>query len=228
MNELQTFVNDELGQYIRSIQINNEPWFVGKDVAVALGYSDTDQAIRKHVDEEDKLTRQFDGLDQKRLMITINESGVYSLIFGSKLESAKKFKHWVTSEVLPSLRKYGVYSNMDPEYRLKCAEIVSRTPAHAIKATAHMLGFDIPDYCLISDRRQKQLMENPLKDFIESIDEIKPFTPVKLLWDSYLEWCQSNSIDPITRINFSRKLVIFLDRQIIDKKINGSKTRVIA
>lgn len=228
MNQLQTFINDEMGQYIRSIQINDQPWFVGKDVANALGYAEPAKAVREHVEEDDKGVSKMDTRGGKQNIIIINESGVYSLIFGSKLESARKFKHWVTSEVLPSLRKHGIYANMDPEYRLKCAEIVSRTPAHAIKATAHMLGFDIPDNCLISERRQKQLAENPLKDFIETIDEIQPFTPVQILWDNYLKWCESNSINPITRIDFSRKLVVFLDREIVNKKINGIKTRVIA
>ena len=237
MNQLQTFVNDEMGKYIRSIQIDNEPWFIGKDITDILGYKNGSRDIVRHVFEEDyKYIKREESQKYRngtfevpnRGTLIINESGVYALIFGSKLESARKFKHWVTSEVLPSLRKYGIYANMDPEYRLKCAEIVSRTPAHAIKATAHMLGFDIPDNCLISERRQKQLAENPLKDFIETIDEIQPFTPVQILWDNYLKWCESNSINPITRIDFSRKLVVFLDREIVNKKINGIKTRVIA
>ncbi len=110
MNELNIFENKEFGN-IRELEIDGEPWFVGKDIAVALGYNDTDQALRKHVDSEDKLTRQFNGSGQKRSMAIINESGLYSLIFGSKLESAKRFKHWVTSEVLPSIRKSGTYGS---------------------------------------------------------------------------------------------------------------------
>ena len=109
MNELQIFKNEEFGE-VRTITIDNEPWFVGKDVATVLGYGDTDQAIRKHVQDEDKLTRQIDGGGQKRNATIINESGLYALIFGSKLESAKRFKHWVTSEVLPAIRKHGVYA----------------------------------------------------------------------------------------------------------------------
>lgn len=112
MNELQIFNNPEFGD-IRTVEIDGEPWLVGKDVAQALGYSDTDQALRKHVDEEDKLTRQFDGSGQSRNMTIINESGLYALIFSSKLPGAKKFKHWVTSEVLPSIRKHHGY--LSPE-----------------------------------------------------------------------------------------------------------------
>lgn len=96
-------------QQVRTIEKDGEPWFVGKDVATILGYSDTDQALRKHVDDEDKLTRQIDGAGQKRNVTVINESGLYSLILSSKLPTAKEFKHWVTSEVLPSIRKTGEY-----------------------------------------------------------------------------------------------------------------------
>lgn len=108
MNELQVFKNQEFGS-VRTLVINSEPWFVGKDVAKALGYADTFGALKKHVMGEDKLNCQIDSSGQKRDMTCVNESGLYSLIFGSKLESAQKFKRWVTSEVLPALRKTGQY-----------------------------------------------------------------------------------------------------------------------
>lgn len=107
MNEVQLF-NFE-NHEVKSLLINSEPWFVGKDVAETLGYTDTNQAIRKHVDDEDKLSRRFDGSGQGREMVIINESGLYCLVLSSKLPSAKKFKRWVTSEVLPALRKTGQY-----------------------------------------------------------------------------------------------------------------------
>lgn len=108
MNDLQLFNNPEFGA-VRAVEVDGEPWFVGKDVAQALGYNDTDQALRKHVDDEDKLTRRFDGSGQGRSMTTINESGLYSLVLSSKLPGAKKFKRWVTSDVLPTIRKTGGY-----------------------------------------------------------------------------------------------------------------------
>lgn len=108
-NAFEIFNNPEFGA-VRCMTIDSEPWMVGKDVAIALGYGDTDQALRRHIDEEDKLTRNFDGSGQNRSMTIINESGMYSLIFSSKLPTAKKFKRWVTSEVLPSLRKTGTYT----------------------------------------------------------------------------------------------------------------------
>lgn len=109
MNELQIFSNPVFGE-IRTIIISGEPWMVGKDVAQCLAYSDTDQAIRTHVDDEDKLTRKFNGSGQNRKMTIINESGLYSLILGSQLPTAKQFKRWVTHDVLPSIRKTGSYS----------------------------------------------------------------------------------------------------------------------
>ena len=106
---IQVFNNTEFGE-IRSMTIDGEPYFVGKDVAAALGYERPDNAIRKHVDDEDKLTHQISASGQNRTMYIINESGMYSLILSSKLEGAKRFKRWVTSEVLPSIRKTGAFA----------------------------------------------------------------------------------------------------------------------
>ena len=109
MNDLKVFVSKEFGN-VRALDKNDEPYFVGNDIAKALGYSDAFGALKKHVDAEDKLVCQIDSAGQKRDATLINESGVYSLVFGSKLPSAKRFKHWVTSEVLPQLRKTGKYA----------------------------------------------------------------------------------------------------------------------
>lgn len=105
MNEIFNFQ----GQQVRTATINGEPYFVGKDVAEVLGYQRADNAIRNHVDDDDKLTHQFSASGQNRNMIIINESGLYALILGSKLPQAKEFKRWVTSEVLPTIRKHGAY-----------------------------------------------------------------------------------------------------------------------
>lgn len=108
MREISIFNSEEFGD-IRAIEIDNEPWFVGKDIATALGYSNTRKAIGDHVHEDDKGVTKWDTLGGKQDLTIINESGLYALIFGSKLESAKRFKHWVTSEVLPAIRKTGNY-----------------------------------------------------------------------------------------------------------------------
>ena len=104
----QIFKNAEFGQ-IRTCMVDGETYFVGKDVASALGYTNTNQALIKHVDEEDKQTSRFEMGGQKYSMTVINESGLYSLILSSKLESARRFKRWVTSEVLPAIRQNGRY-----------------------------------------------------------------------------------------------------------------------
>lgn len=108
MNELQIFKSPEFGQ-VRTIVKNDEVWFIGKDVAETLGYSNPPKAIRDHVDEDDKLTERIVLSGQNREVIIINESGLYSLVLSSKLPSAKKFKRWITKEVIPSIRKYGGY-----------------------------------------------------------------------------------------------------------------------
>jgi anti-repressor protein len=109
------FNNDEFGN-IRTVILNNNPWFVGKDVAECLGYTNSKKAIRDHVDDEDKIIGErnvtpsiTDKLGRVQYPVFINESGLYALIFGSKLDKAKEFKHWVTSEVLPQIRKTGGY-----------------------------------------------------------------------------------------------------------------------
>lgn len=109
MNDLAIFENPEFG-HIRGLKIEGEPWFVGKDIAAALGYSDTAQAIRKHIDDEDKGVVESTTPGGKQNITIINESGLYSLMLKSKLPGAKKFNRWVTSEVLPSIRKTVAYS----------------------------------------------------------------------------------------------------------------------
>ncbi|MGJ8896414.1 BRO family protein [Staphylococcus aureus] len=107
MQELQTFNFEELP--VRTLEVDGEPYFIGKDVADILGYANGRDALSKHVDAEDKLPSQIATAGQNRNVTIINESGLYSLIFSSKLENAKRFKRWVTSEVLPTLRKTGAY-----------------------------------------------------------------------------------------------------------------------
>lgn len=112
MTDLKIFENPAFGQ-VRTLELEGEPWFVGKDVAEALGYSNTADAIQKHVDEEDKLTSQIAIAGQGRNVVIINESGLYSLVLSSKLPTAKAFKRWITSEVIPSIRKHGAYITPD-------------------------------------------------------------------------------------------------------------------
>jgi len=107
-NQLQIFENKDFGE-VRAIEIKGQIWFVGKDIAEILGYEAERNAIKQHVDDEDKLTHRISASGQSRNMIIINESGLYSLILSSKLPAAKAFKRWVTSDILPSIRKHGAY-----------------------------------------------------------------------------------------------------------------------
>ena len=108
MNKVKIFNSEEFGD-VRTVTINGDPWFVGKDVAAALGFTNPRDAISTHVFDEDKGVESIDTLGGKQKMTVINESGLYALVFGSRLISAQRFKHWVTSEVLPAIRKTGSY-----------------------------------------------------------------------------------------------------------------------
>lgn len=165
MNELMIFNNPEFGT-IRAIEVNGEPWMVGKDAALALGYSDTSDALKRHVDPEDKLTRRFADSGQSREMYIINESGLYSLVLSSKLPGAKKFKRWVTSEVLPSVRRAGSYSFpvVPPIVEQRCLTTDDYLKAAAIVAGCRnermpyvlgflrQAGFSVPE---VQDRRRE-------------------------------------------------------------------------
>lgn len=157
MTELQIFENPAFGS-IRTITINNEPWFVGKDVAEVLGYSNPRDALKKHVDLEDKGVANCDTLGGSQELTIINESGLYSLILSSKLPTAKQFKHWVTSEVLPDIRKHGAY--MTPE----TLEAAILNPDYLIQiATA-----------LKEEREKRKLLETENAQQKQIIGELKP------------------------------------------------------
>ena len=151
MNELQIFNNDEFGQ-IRSIEIEGEPWFVGKDVAAALKYSDTRKAVITHVYEDDRTLRPItDALGREQETTLVNESGIYALIFGSKLESAKRFQRWVTSEVIPAIRKTGKYE-------------IQQTPKTYLEALK----------ALVAAEEEKQQMAIEMVAMSEKIEEMQP------------------------------------------------------
>lgn len=151
MNKLKIFENAEFGQ-IRTVQLNNETYFVGKDVATALGYKNTKDAITTHVEECDKIMGSQnatpsikDSMGREQYPTWINESGLYALIFGSKLESAKRFKHWVTSEVLPTIRTTGQYQMENLSTEMK-AILMHDEKIVKIENRMDKLEFDIPLY----------------------------------------------------------------------------------
>lgn len=156
MNDIQIFNNPEFGD-IRTVEVDGEAWFVGKDVADVLGYRNGSRDINRHVDKDDSLKRGLtDSLGREQETIFINESGLYALIFGSKLESAKKFKKWVTSEVLPSIRKTGTYvmpQTTDGKIALLAqGHTELKAEVDEIKADLESLKMDLPILPVEADR----------------------------------------------------------------------------
>lgn len=184
MNDLQIFSNSEFGN-IRTVTVNGEPWFVGKDIAEALGYGkgkSLNNAVASHVDDEDKGVTEMMTPGGKQNLIIINESGLYSLILSSKLPNAKKFKRWVTSEVLPAIRKTGHYEA--PGYAPKATSIgevvnlikITRQTmkeqgaspsdiAKAVKEICEQFGVNLPQ-CFIKPK------ETTMTDVMQMIDFI--------------------------------------------------------
>ena len=155
MTDIQIFNNPDFGD-IRTVTIDGEPWFVGKDVAEALGYVKARNAIREYVAEEDALKQGIHSEGGIQQTTIINESGLYSLIFGSKLESAKKFKKWVTSEVLPSIRKTGSYqmpvTTADKIMLLAQGHMELQQEVDSIKKDMESLKMDLPILPVEEDR----------------------------------------------------------------------------
>lgn len=170
MNELQIFNNDEFGQ-VRIVEIDGTPWFVGKDVAQALGYKDTFAALKQHVDDEDIQNWQSTSFASPRGLSIINESGLYALVLRSNLDSAKKFKRWVTAEVLPSIRKHGIYLNpnapIDPRFLRKMADELEARDKQIAALTAQV------------DELQ------PKADYAESILRCQDAVPITLIAKDY-------------------------------------------
>lgn len=162
-NEVQIFENAEFGK-VRTIVKDGEPYFIGKDVADILGYSNTRDALAKHVDDEDKNTVAIrDGIQGNPNLVIINESGVYALIFGSKLPAAKKFKRWVTSEVLPSIRKTGSYNTIPKERSaFKEQELKARMLNARVRESNQYLKIaaqiDIPEYRYILQAKSAEAL----------------------------------------------------------------------
>ena len=184
MTDLKVFNNQEFGQIRGFKDENDEPWFVGKDVAQALGYEKPTDTVRKHVDDEDRGISKMETPSGTQQMTIINESGLYSLIMGSKLPSAKKFKRWVTSEVLPTIRKTGHYemSGYTPKATslgevvnlikvtretMKAQKASPTEIATAVKKICEQFGVELPE-CFIKPERMTMADAMDMVDFIYS------------------------------------------------------------
>lgn len=175
-NNIQIFENSEFGK-IRTLQINNQPYFVGKDVAIVLGYSNTRDALSRHVDDEDKNTVVNHDANRGNPNITvINESGLYSLILSSKLPTAKKFKRWVTSEVLPAIRQNGYYTSHNNEdidltiqNRIAIAKLLATTPNSRLPLVQHILEPVIGDVSEFTNKKLSATVITSNKEITEEI-----------------------------------------------------------
>ena len=159
MRALQIFENAEFGK-IRTVVLDGEPWFVGKDVAVALGYTNSRKALADHVDEEDKNTVTIrDGIQGNPNMTAINESGVYNLVFSSKLPTAKAFKRWVTSEVLPSIRRTGSYHKPDAAQAKRADAMDRDSRTRAAKLLLKIAErVEIPEYKAVCQAKAAEMV----------------------------------------------------------------------
>ena len=220
MNEVQIFKSDEFGE-IRTLNKDGEPWFAGKDIARALGYKYPANAIQRLVDEEDKGVDILPTPCNEQKMTIINESGLYSLILSSKLPTAKKFKRWVTSEVLPAIRKTGKYElvpveveeNHTPEgqyldltqleldQRIKIATIIASCRRERLALVAKVLSLDVEELKPVTPKRKRELAtEDDIHDFIQGEwDRLPETIPVILLYTKYQNWCRLKQLIPVAK-----------------------------
>lgn len=243
MNNLQIFNSPEFGQ-VRTIQQNGEPWFVGKDVAEILGYSNTPKAIRDHVDDEDKLTERIVLSGQNREMTIINESGLYSLILSSKMPKAKEFKRWVTSEVIPAIRKTGKYEAMaqavpindEPatdftqlefDQRIRIAAIIASCRRERLPLVAKVLSLDLEGMMPLMPAHITEA-EQAAYQYISSVyDSLERDTPIQYFYSSYTKWCMEQNLLPLTKHGVTKVLKKYFPVATVATSYYENGTRVM-
>lgn len=232
MNKLQPFINPEFGT-IRTLEKDNEIWFVGKDVALALGYKDTVNAIKSHVETEDKarwrITTQFGEKDT----VIINESGLYSLVLSSKLPNAKKFKRWVTSEVLPSIRKHGMYATAqtietmlaDPDNAIRMLTALKEERAKRIEQEKQ-----IKTLTAENQMQAQQIAEfEPVKTYVDKIltAPAKTMTTTQIASDYGLTAGELYTVLHATKLVFKSNNSWVLRKEHSDKNYATTETKYI-
>lgn len=243
MNNLQIFNSPDFGQ-IRTIQQNGEPWFVGKDVAKILGYERADNAIRNHVDDEDKLMHQISASGQNREMYIINESGLYSLILSSKMPKAKEFKRWVTSEVIPAIRKTGKYEAMaqavpindEPvtdftqlefDQRIRIAAIIASCRRERLPLVAKVLSIDLEEMMPLMPAHITEA-EQAAYQYISSVyDSLERDTPIQYFYTAYTKWCMEQNLLPLTKHGVTKVLKKYFPVQTVATSYYENGTRVM-
>lgn len=243
MNNLQIFNSPDFGQ-VRIVQQGGEPWFVGRDVAEILGYSNTKDAIAKHVDDEDKLGAQIATSGQNRNMTIINESGLYSLILSSKMPKAKEFKRWVTSEVIPAIRKTGKYEAMaqavpindEPatdftqlefDQRIRIAAIIASCRRERLPLVAKVLSLDLEGMMPLMPAHITEA-EQAAYQYISSVyDSLERDTPIQYFYTAYTKWCMEQNLLPLTKHGVTKVLKKYFPVQTVATSYYENGTRVM-
>lgn len=243
MNNLQIFNSPEFGQ-VRIVQQNGEPWFIGKDVAEILGYSNTPKAIRDHVDDEDKLTERIVLSGQNREVAIINESGLYSLILSSKMPKAKEFKRWVTSEVIPAIRKTGKYEAMaqavpindEPvtdftqlefDQRIRIAAIIASCRRERLPLVAKVLSLDLEGMVPLMPAHITEA-EQAAYQYISSVyDSLERDTPIQYFYTAYTKWCMEQNLLPLTKPGVTKVLKKYFPVATVATSYYENGTRVM-
>lgn len=219
MNAMQTFDSPEFGR-LRIIQQDGALWFIGKDVAAVLEYKNPSKAIPQHVDEEDRRKQNIPTAQNGKLVAAtwlINESGLYSLILSSKLPKAKAFKRWVTSEVLPSIRRTGKYEaaaqavpigNDEPatdftqlefDQRIRIAAIIASCRRERLPLVAKVLSIDLEEMAPLMPAHITEA-EQTCYQYISSVyDSLERDTPIQYFYNDYTKWCMEQSLQPLTK-----------------------------
>lgn len=220
MNELKIFNNDEFGQ-VRTLTINDEPWFVGKDVAEILGYSNTRKALLDHVDIEDKKDGVTirDAIGRNQTPTIINESGLYSLILSSKMPKAKQFKRWVTSEILPAIRKHGVYA----------VDEVLNNPDMLIAALTELKcsNIELANTVAVQDKQITEM--KPKAGYYDVVLNSKDLISISEIAKDY-GWSakKMNKYLHEKKVQFKQGKIWLLYQKYADKGYTGSKTQSYA
>lgn len=243
MNNLQIFDSPDFGQ-IRTIQQNGEPWFVGKDVADILGYQNGSRDVNRHVDEDDRQNYQNGTFESNRGLTIINESGLYSLILSSKMPKAKEFKRWVTSEVIPAIRKTGKYEaaaqavpiNDEPatdftqlefDQRIRIAAIIASCRRERLPLVAKVLSIDLEGMVPLMPAHITEA-EQAAYQYISSVyDSLERDTPIQYFYSSYTKWCMEQNLLPLTKHGVTKVLKKYFPVATVATSYYENGTRVM-
>lgn len=243
MNNLQIFDSPDFGQ-IRTIQQNGEPWFVGKDVADILGYQNGSRDVNRHVDEDDRQNYQNGTFESNRGLTIINESGLYSLILSSKMPKAKEFKRWVTSEVIPAIRKTGKYEAMaqavpindEPatdftqlefDQRIRIAAIIASCRRERLPLVAKVLSLDIEGMMPLMPAHITEAEQAAYRYISGVYDSLERDTPIQYFYSSYTKWCMEQNLLPLTKHGVTKVLKKYFPVQTVATSYYENGTRVM-